>query len=156
MKTREWVQAFVNKLSDEVDAMEKELEALEAAAASGGGGGKKKLAPGEKTPEEALLGVVRNHRFHEEKLDALLQALEDGSVEPDAVDALKVRGSALMCPAPIAARTQQDDRVRPAPDERLSPRGRLPCAPAPNRPPAPRTTWTTTRTRRASPSTSRT
>lgn len=88
MKSREWVQAFMNKLSDEVEAFEKELEALEAAAASGGGG-KKKVAAGEKTPEEQLLLVMRNHRFHEEKLDALLVALEEGSVEPDAVDALK-------------------------------------------------------------------
>ena len=67
LKTREWVQDSVNKLNDQIDEFEAELEAMEAAG--GGGGAKKK--PGVRDPTEVLEGVVKTHHFHVDKLEAV-------------------------------------------------------------------------------------
>ena len=90
LKTREWVDKLVNKLSDEAEVFEAELEALEEAASSSGGA-KKKGGAVEKSPEELLAAILRTHRFHVEKLEMLSKALADGdaALDPDKVDALK-------------------------------------------------------------------
>ena len=86
-KTAQWMQTLANKLSDEAEVFEAELEALEEAGASGG----KKKAPSaaEKSPEELLTRVIRTHRFHVDKLEALAMSVESGAVDPDEADALK-------------------------------------------------------------------
>ena len=86
MKTRDWMQTLTNKLSDEVEVLEAELEVLEEAAASSGG---KKKATTEKSPEELLTQVIRSHKFHVDKLELLGRAVDAGEVDCDAVDALK-------------------------------------------------------------------
>jgi hypothetical protein len=88
LKTREWVQDIVQKLKDGIDEMEAELEAIAdgtSAAAAAGGGGKKK----EKEVATAVEGVISNHRFHIDKLEAITRLLDNDAVDPDDVDALK-------------------------------------------------------------------
>jgi CCR4-NOT transcription complex subunit 3 len=70
MKTREWVQEVVTQLTDSLDLIEAELEALENAE------NKPKLKKGEKDPAVALEAVIKSHRFHIEKLEAVSRALE--------------------------------------------------------------------------------
>jgi CCR4-NOT transcription complex subunit 3 len=79
--TRQWVQEFVQALEDEVDATEAEVEALEAAS-----GGKKK----EREATLARLnGLITNHRWHIDRLEALTRMLDNAAVDPDAVDGIK-------------------------------------------------------------------
>jgi CCR4-NOT transcription complex subunit 3 len=60
LRTREWVQDVVQKLSDQIDEYEAESEA------AGGGRSKK-----EREALAALETVIRNHRFHVDKLEAV-------------------------------------------------------------------------------------
>lgn len=81
-KTREWLGDLVQRLSDDVDATEAAVEALDA---PGGGGGKAK-----KDKEGARLAkVLAAHRWHTDRLEALTRMLDNGTVEPDAVDGIK-------------------------------------------------------------------
>jgi CCR4-NOT transcription complex subunit 3 len=85
MKTTEWMQKLVDEFNDELEAFEKDQEALEEA-----GGGKKKGGPtGEKTPEELLASKLRSHSFHVEKLEELIKAVENGVADCDEVDSLR-------------------------------------------------------------------
>lgn len=96
--TRQWVQEFVQALEDEVDATEAEVEALEAVS-----GGKKK----EREANLARLnGLITNHRWHIDRLEALTRMLDNAAVDPDAVDGIKedleyyqeqVRGCVCVC-----------------------------------------------------------
>jgi len=87
MKTKEWIQVLVDKLTDEMDAAEKELERLEEEAA-GGGGGKKKPSAG-MSAAELKMRVKTTHQFHVDKLELLMEALDAGRVDPDVADGLK-------------------------------------------------------------------
>lgn len=79
MKSREWVQEIVNKLSDEVELLEGELEALENAE------NKPKLKKGEKDPAQILEVVIKNHHFHIDKLEAVSTILRLPDVFPERV-----------------------------------------------------------------------
>ena len=89
MKTTEWMQKVVDELSDELEAMEKEQEALEEAGGSSGTGKKKGGASAERSPEEQLAKKVRSHSFHKEKLEELIAAVEEGLADCDEVDGIK-------------------------------------------------------------------
>lgn len=87
LRTREWVQELVQQLSDDADATEAEVEALETAAATAGGGAKAK-----KDREAALArlnAIITNHRWHIERLEALTRMLDNERVDPDEVDAIR-------------------------------------------------------------------
>ena len=60
LKSREWVQEVINALNDGIDEMEAEVEALEASKAK-------------KDHDTAAMleGVMRNHRFHIDKLEGV-------------------------------------------------------------------------------------
>jgi CCR4-NOT transcription complex subunit 3 len=88
MKTTQWMQVLVDKLTDDAEAMEAELEALEEASNAGGGGGKKKGAA-EMSPEQLLGRVIGTHRIHVDKMEALIAAVDAGNVDPDEADNLK-------------------------------------------------------------------
>jgi CCR4-NOT transcription complex subunit 3 len=109
MKTTQWMQALVDKLSDDAEALEAELEALEEA---GGGGGKKK-ASAEITPEQLLGRVISTHRFHVDKLEALIAAVDAGTVDPDEADNLKGAGGGGggLCVAPRPRKTRSHPRA---------------------------------------------
>jgi len=80
---RLWMQQFVERLEDEAELAEAELEAM-------GSGDKKRK--GGKIADAASSAVARfidTHRFHAEKLDALTRLLDNDAVTPDQVDALK-------------------------------------------------------------------
>jgi CCR4-NOT transcription complex subunit 3 len=83
-KSREWLHNMSNKLADEAEALEAELEALEEAAV---GSSRKKGV--EKTPEEKIAQIIKNHKFHVDKLELLAKAVDTGDVDPDEADALK-------------------------------------------------------------------
>lgn len=87
LRTREWVQELVQQLSDDADATEAEVEALETAAATAGGGAKAK-----KDREATLTrlnGIITNHRWHIDRLEALTRMLDNERVDPDEVDAIR-------------------------------------------------------------------
>lgn len=93
MKTTEWMQKLVDDFNDELEAFEKDQEALEEA-----GGGKKKGGPtGEKTPEELLSAKLRSHSFHVEKLEELIKAVENGVADCDEVDSLRGAWGMELC-----------------------------------------------------------
>ena len=62
-RTREWLSELASKLSDQVDELEAEAEAVEAA----GGGRSKK----ERDALAAMEAVMKTHRFHVDKLEAV-------------------------------------------------------------------------------------
>lgn len=87
LRTREWVQELVQQLSDDADATEAEVEALETAAATAGGGAKAKKD--REATLTRLAGIITNHRWHIERLEALTRMLDNERVDPDEVDAIR-------------------------------------------------------------------
>jgi CCR4-NOT transcription complex subunit 3 len=76
--TRQWLQDLVHKISDSVDEIEAEVELLEAT-------GKKK----DRETADNLEKVIKLHRWHIDKMEALLRLLDNAAVDPDQVDGLK-------------------------------------------------------------------
>jgi CCR4-NOT transcription complex subunit 3 len=83
-RTKEWLQDTINRLSDQVDEMEAETEQLEERAAGAGG-----LKKREEETLEHLDKVSRSHRWHVDRMEALIRMIDNDATDPDAVDALK-------------------------------------------------------------------
>lgn len=80
MKAREWVQDAVSRLGDEIEEMEKEAEAI----AESGKGSKK-----EREVEAHLEAVIKTHKLHQDKLEALTRLIDNGNVKPEDVDGIQ-------------------------------------------------------------------
>jgi CCR4-NOT transcription complex subunit 3 len=80
MKAREWVQDAVSRLGDEIEEMEKEVETI----AESGKGTKK-----EREIETHLENVIKTHKLHQDKLEALTRLLDNGDVKPEDVDGIQ-------------------------------------------------------------------
>ena len=80
MRAREWVQDAVSRLGDEIDEMEKEVETI----AESGKGSKK-----ERETEAHLEGVIKTHKLHQDKLEALTRLLDIGDVKTEDVDGIQ-------------------------------------------------------------------
>jgi hypothetical protein len=79
-ETRDWVQAAVKSLREQVDEIEAEAEAL-----GEGRAGKKEKEAG----AARFAALLRAHRAHEAKLEKLTRLLDNEIVEPEEADALR-------------------------------------------------------------------
>ena len=83
MECSSWLSEFVDELGEQVEALEAEAESLKATTKKG----KKDTAKLERLEE--LHTKTEHHKWHQTKLETLLRALENGSVEPDQLGNVK-------------------------------------------------------------------
>jgi CCR4-NOT transcription complex subunit 3 len=78
LKSREWVQDAAHQLSDTLEQVETELENIE-----------NPKTKREKEVVAHLETVIKNHRWHIDRLDGVIRLLDNAAVEADDVDQIK-------------------------------------------------------------------
>eukprot|EP01134_Creolimax_fragrantissima_P000444 CFRG0444T1 len=79
-EAREWINNCTGELIQQVDGFEAEVEALS---------GKKKRKGPDSDRKARLEELIASHKEHERKLEIVLRLLDNGTIEPDALEDIK-------------------------------------------------------------------
>ena len=88
-KCVKWVQESLDNLNQQIEECEADLETAASASSNARKKRGKKKSSALSEEEEELTETLENHRFHVSKLEKVIRLLENGSLDPDEVNAIK-------------------------------------------------------------------